>query len=54
MFEAGENEVAAYEVPYYVSRLPMTMADGTEAMGYGVVDPELVAEMEEGGNALLA
>lgn len=45
VFEAGENEVAAYEVPYYVSRLPMTMADGTEAMGYGVVDPELVAEM---------
>jgi hypothetical protein len=45
-FEAKEDEVAAFEVPYHVSRLPLTMADGTEAMGYGVVDPELVAEME--------
>jgi hypothetical protein len=45
VFEAGENEAASYEIPYYVSRLPMTMADGTEAMGYGVVDPELVVEM---------
>lgn len=34
-----------FEVPYHVSRLPMTLADGTEAMGYGVVDPDLVGEM---------
>ena len=42
---AGEGEASGFEVPYYVSRLPLTMADGTEAMGYGVVDPALVSEM---------
>jgi hypothetical protein len=45
MFQASENELASYEVPYHVSRLPLTMSDGTESMGYGVVDAELVAEM---------
>jgi len=44
-FRADEGRLGEYEVPYYVSRLPMTMADGTEAMGYGVVEPDLVAEM---------
>lgn len=45
-FEAvGEERASSFEVPYHVSRLPMMMADGTEAMGYGVVDPALVAEM---------
>jgi len=44
-FRADEDRLGEYEVPYYVSRLPMTMADGTEAMGYGVVEPDLVAEM---------
>jgi len=38
--KAGE-----FEVPYHVSRLPMTMADGSESMGYGVVEKELVDEM---------
>lgn len=47
-FEAqGEEGASGYEVPYYVSRLPMFMPDGTEAMGYGVVDPELVEEMSK-------
>ena len=41
----GEEAASGFEVPYYVSRLPFTMADGTEAMGYGVVDPALVAEL---------
>jgi hypothetical protein len=44
-FQAGEGKSASFEVPYYVSRLPLTMADGKEAMGYGVVDPELVTEL---------
>ncbi|MDG7006816.1 MAG: hypothetical protein JRN06_01075 [Nitrososphaerota archaeon] len=45
-FEAqGEDEASKFEVPYYVSRLPLTLADGAETMGYGAVDPALVAEM---------
>ena len=40
-----EQKAAEYEVPYHVSRLPMTLADGSESMGYGVVEPELVREM---------
>ena len=36
--------VGAFEVPYYVSRLPFVLADGTEVMGYGAVDPDLVAD----------
>lgn len=45
MYEAEQEELGRFEVPYYVSRLPMTLADGTEAIGYGVVEPELVREM---------
>jgi len=45
VFRAPSERVGEYEVPYYVSRLPMTMPDGTETMGYGVVDPELVSEL---------
>jgi len=46
LFETREvKDAADYEVPYYVSRLPLTLADGTETMGYGVVEPELVAQM---------
>lgn len=45
-FEAiGEEQASGYEVPYYVSRIPLMMEDGSETMGYGVVDPTLVAEM---------
>jgi hypothetical protein len=44
VFEAEESRLGDFEVPYHVSRLPMTMRDGTESMGYGVVDRELVAE----------
>lgn len=40
-----ETKAAEFEVPYYVSRLPFVMTDGTEAMGYGVVERELVREM---------
>lgn len=40
-----EARLPEFEVPYHVSRLPMTLADGTETMGYGVVDPDLVGEM---------
>lgn len=45
LFRADGEKSGDYEVPYYVSRLPMTMADGSDSMGYGVVDPALVAEM---------
>ncbi len=45
LLDAGEGDSASYEVPYYVSRLPLTLADGSESMGYGVVEPELVEEM---------
>jgi hypothetical protein len=45
-FESGDETLAGrFEVPYYVSRLPMTLPDGTETVGYGVVDPELVVQM---------
>lgn len=46
LFEAeGEEDASKFEVPYYVSRLPFTLADGSETMGYGAVDPALVAEL---------
>ena len=46
-YESMDESVAGrFEVPYYVSRLPMILPDGTECMGYGVVDPELVAQMQ--------
>lgn len=46
LFETQEESRAAdFEVPYYVSRLPFTLVDGTEAIGYGVVEPELVKQM---------
>ncbi len=45
VYEAAGGEAEAFEVPYYVARLPMTLADGTESMGYGVVDGELVGDM---------
>jgi hypothetical protein len=37
-----EDKVNQFEVPYYVARMPLTLVDGTESMGYGVVEPELV------------
>jgi hypothetical protein len=47
VFRAAPDRTGEYEVPYYVSRLPITMADGTESMGYGVVDPDLVSELSK-------
>jgi hypothetical protein len=47
LFEAPESSLGDYDVPYYVSRVPLTMADGSESMGYGVVEPELVAELSK-------
>ena len=35
-------KVEEFEVPYYVSRIPLTLRDGRESMGYGVVEAELV------------
>lgn len=40
-----ESEALGFEVPYYVSRIPLTLADGTETMGYGVIEQDLVREM---------
>ena len=46
VFELEDDaSVSKFEVPYYVSRIPFTMADGSESMGYGVVEAELVAKM---------
>ena len=45
LYRADESRLGEYEVPYYVSRLPIVMADGSETMGYGVVEPELVSGM---------
>jgi len=39
-----ERLLKTLEVPYYVSRLPFVLEDGTEVVGYGAVDPELIAE----------
>jgi len=48
LFETQEESaVAGFEVPYYVSRIPFILPDGTEGMGYGVVEPELVKQMAE-------
>jgi len=46
LFETtDEGRMAEFEVPYHVARMPVTLRDGTEAMGYGVVDDELAREM---------
>jgi hypothetical protein len=45
LYQADKERLTEYEVPYYVSRIPLTMEDGSEAVGYGVVEPELVAEL---------
>ena len=42
---AEEARAAEFEVPYYVARLPFVRSDGTESMGYGVVEQGLVGEM---------
>lgn len=47
LFQADGEGASAYEVPYHVSRLPMTMGDGSESVGYGVVEPGLVHELME-------
>jgi len=47
LFRAEAEKSEDYEVPYYVTRIPLTMADGSDAMGYGVVDPALVGEMSK-------
>jgi hypothetical protein len=39
-----EAKAADFEVPFHVARMPLTLTDGTVSMGYGVIDPELVAE----------
>lgn len=45
LFETDDpSRLGDFEVPYHVSRLPFTLDDGAEVMGYGVVDPGLVAE----------
>jgi hypothetical protein len=46
LFETeDEAKVAQFEIPYYVSRIPIILRDGTESMGYGVVEPELVQQL---------
>jgi hypothetical protein len=46
LFETSdEGRAAEFEVPYHVARMPLTLRDGSDAMGYGVVDDEAVKEM---------
>jgi hypothetical protein len=46
LFETSDEARASeFEIPYYVARMPMVMRDGTDAMGYGVVDADLVRDM---------
>lgn len=45
-FDLGEPAANGFEVPYYVSRLPFTLRDGAESVGYGVVEPDLVRQMK--------
>ena len=40
-----EGRIADFEIPYHVARMPLTLSDGAEAMGYGVVDEDVVKEM---------
>ncbi len=40
-----ESKAGEYEIPYYVSRLPFILQDGTESVGYGVVEADLVHQM---------
>jgi len=47
LFRAEGDNSAEYEVPYHVTRIPLTMADGSDSMGYGVVDPALVEDMSK-------
>jgi hypothetical protein len=39
------ERASEFEVPYYVTRLPFTKSDKSEAVGYGVVDSDLAREM---------
>ena len=39
-----ESLLTKFEVPYHVSRIPLLLSDGTESMGYGVIEPPLVEE----------
>ncbi len=48
LFEtADESKVAVFEIPFSVARTPLTLADGSESMGYGVIDSELVSQFVE-------
>ncbi len=48
LFETtDESKVALFEIPFYVARTPLTLADGSESMGYGVIDSELVSQFVE-------
>lgn len=48
LFETeDESKVPLFEIPFYVARIPITLLDGTESMGYGAVDPELVSKYTE-------
>ena len=52
LFETeDELSLARFEVPYYVSRIPFTLADGSESMGYGVVEQELASKMVADGKS---
>ena len=39
-----EAMLSKFEVPYHVSRIPLVLSDGSESMGYGVIEPPLVED----------
>lgn len=46
LFETEEEaRLSEFQIPYHVARIPFTLRDGTESTGYGVVEPDLVAEL---------
>jgi hypothetical protein len=48
LFETvDEAKVALFEIPFYVARTPLTMPDGSESIGYGAVDSELVSQFTD-------
>jgi len=45
------SKLEAFEVPYHVTRIPVVLQDGTESMGYGVIERPLVDEFAGKANS---
>lgn len=40
--EEGEERVKLFEVPYYVSTIPIILDDGSQIIGHGIIDKDLL------------